>query len=75
VLETLSSGIKPPEREVCYTSHLLPRLIMSNATHPLPICLHGIHRDNFTKPLLFYIRDILLRKWSIWRMWCRDNLN
>ena len=28
--------------------HLLPWLRMCRAIPPLPLCLHGIHRDNFT---------------------------
>jgi len=59
VLVALSTVIKPPWHEVYYSCHLLSRITMSKDTHPLRICLHGIHTDNFTTPLLFYLRDIL----------------
>ena len=42
----LVHGIERPERE-CNSYHLLRALRIGGAIIPVPIRLHGVHRDNF----------------------------
>jgi hypothetical protein len=44
----VSSGIKGWNLEGGHPPPLNPRLRMSGAVPPLPICSHGVYRDNFT---------------------------
>jgi hypothetical protein len=51
---TLSLGVKRPGVKLTTHLHLVPRLKISGAIHPLTLRLHGVvlslkkHRDNFT---------------------------
>jgi len=40
-------GVKRSGRDVDYSPQLAPRLKMSGAMPPLPLCLHGVDSDNF----------------------------
>lgn len=49
-MEEVSQGVKRLE---CEAHLLLPRLGMSEATSPIPICLHVLHSGIFTFTFTF----------------------
>lgn len=54
LLEQFSSVVKRPERENEQWLHIVPRLSIRGALFSLPLCLNGVHGDNF--PYLYVFR-------------------
>ena len=49
------SMVKRSGRVTDYSHHLMPSLRMSGAILHSPLCLYGVHRDNFSFTLLYWL--------------------